>query len=143
MLCESDTMLDRLRQQEVPRVSVIICTLDRASHLQKTLEGLRRQTYPNFEVIVITGPSVDETAAVLNEYAADIRIGSCRDRNVSASRNKGIKLAQGEILAFTDDDAVPDARWIESLVLPYRDPMIAGAGGSIFDVPAGRMAYLI
>ena len=68
-------MLDRLRQQETPRVSVIICTLDRASHLQKTLEGLRRQTYPNFEVIVITGPSVDETAAVLNEYAADIRIG--------------------------------------------------------------------
>jgi len=143
MLRESDTMLDRLRQQETPRVSVIICTLDRASFLQKTLEGLRRQTFSNFEVIVVNGPSADETAAVLNECAPDIRIGCCPERSVSAARNEGIKLAQGEILAFTDDDAVPDAKWLENLVLPYRDPMIAGVGGSVFDVSAGRTAYSI
>jgi glycogen(starch) synthase len=130
-----------MNRHGMPSVSVIVCTLNRAAHLKRALEGLRQQTYPDFEVIVVNGPSTDGTEAVLNEFATDIRIGFCPERNVSASRNVGIKLAQGEILAFTDDDAIPDSKWIDSLMLPYRDPTIAGVGGSIFDMSTGRIAY--
>lgn len=127
----------------MPSVSVIICTLNRAALLKNVLEELRRQTYPDFEVIVVNGPSTDGTDAVLDEYASNIRIGFCPARSVAASRNVGIKLAQGEILAFIDDDAVPDPKWIDNLVGPYHDPTVAGAGGTIFDVSAGRIAFLI
>jgi glycosyltransferase involved in cell wall biosynthesis len=138
-----DIGIDPMNRTGMPRVSVIICTLNRAALLKRILEGLRRQTYPIFEVIVVNGPSTDETDAVLNEFAAYIQIGVCPDRNVSAARNVGIKLAQGEILAFTDDDAVPDPKWLDNLVAPYSDPNIAGAGGSIFDATAGRMVFVV
>ncbi len=134
---------DAMERLGMPSVSVIICTLNRAVYLKNALEGLRRQTYPNFEVIVVRGPSTDGTDAVLDECASDIRIGFCPDRNISASRNVGIKLAQGEILAFTDDDAMPDPKWIDNLILPYSDPTVAGAGGSIFDGSVGQIVYAV
>lgn len=48
---------------ETPRVSVVINTYNRAHRILATLEGLDRQTYPNFEVIVVNGPSTDGTAS--------------------------------------------------------------------------------
>ncbi len=90
-----------------PTVSVIVNTHNRADHLKRLFDCLSRQTYDNFEVIVINGPSTDHTQQVLDEYASAIRTGTCPEVNLCMSRNIGVRAAAGEIVAFIDDDAVP------------------------------------
>jgi glycosyltransferase involved in cell wall biosynthesis len=125
------------------RFSVVINTYNRASALAKTLEVLRRQTYQEFEVVVVNGPSTDATSTILSDYAEDVKIAHCPVRKLGVSRNIGIDNAAGEIVAFIDDDAVPEFSWLEKLAIAYADPLVAAAGGYVFDVPTGRFLWRI
>jgi len=116
-----------------PRVSVVVNTLDRAASLALTLEALGRLDYPGFEVVVVNGPSTDDTDEVLERWRGRIKVGRCPDRNLSQSRNVGIALAAGEVVAFIDDDAYPDPAWLDRLVEAYDDPEVAGGGGPVYD----------
>jgi GT2 family glycosyltransferase len=118
------------------RFSVVIPTCNRAASLRKTLTSLRYQTWEAFELIVVNGPSKDETEAVLREFGLDIRTASNAEPNLNISRNIGIAMAAGDIVAFTDDDAIPDPYWLEELARGYDSPEIAGAGGIVYD-PSG------
>jgi glycogen(starch) synthase len=124
-----------------PRLSVVICTYNRAARLAELLGSLRGQTYPEFEVIVVNGPSSDNTDAVLANHAGAVRAGACAECNISASRNVGIAMAAGEIVAFIDDDAVPEPSWLEALVAPYGNIDVAGAGGPVEDGRTGERLY--
>ena len=94
------------------RVSVVISTYNRALGLRTVLEGLRHQTYEDFEVVVVNGPSTDGTTAVLAEYGDRIRTGECREQSLTRSRNVGISIGSGDVVAFIDDDAIPEPGWI-------------------------------
>src|SRR5215472_126095 len=87
------------------RVSIIINTYNRAASLDTALHSLRRLNYPWFEVVVVNGPSTDHTLEVLEAHRSHIRVGTCSDRNLSISRNVGIEMARGDLVAFIDDDA--------------------------------------
>src|SRR5437868_384207 len=101
----------------MPRsVSVVICTLNRAARLDTLLSSLRRQSFTPFEVIVVNGPSTDDTEKVLAAYTDNIRTAKCPQRNISIGRNIGIEMAEGEFVAFLDDDCIPDESWLEDLV---------------------------
>ena len=114
-------------------LSVIINTYNRAYHLKRVLDCLARQIYDEFEVIVVNGPSTDETDEILNFYTDAIRIEKCPEVNLSVSRNIGIAASAGEIVVFIDDDAVPgDRMWLEKLCQPFQDPQVAAAGGQVF-----------
>lgn len=114
-----------------PRVSVVINTCDRGAYLGDTLEGLKQQTYKNFEVVLVNGPSIDNTEEVAKSY--NVRYYTA-PFNISVSRNVGIKNAAGDILAFIDDDAVPEANWLSDLVDAYiADPEIGAAGGFVYN----------
>ncbi len=116
-----------------PTVSVIINTLNRGPSLRHTLAALGQLTYPAFEVVVVNGPSTDDTEVVLVEYADRVKVRRCPEPNLSMSRNIGIAAASGEIVAFIDDDGVPEPRWLEALVALYDTDEVAGAGGVVFD----------
>jgi glycogen synthase len=116
-----------------PRVSVVINTYNRAATLPKALQGLAYQTYSNFEVIVVNGPSTDGTDALLQYYAGKIRIAHCPETNLSKSRNVGIKDAAGAIVIFIDDDAIPDPHYIEGIVAGYTSRAVGGVGGIVYD----------
>jgi FkbM family methyltransferase len=117
-----------------PRVSIVINTLNRCEPLRDALESLRGLRYSGqFEVIVVNGPSTDGTAALLQEWSGLIRVGRCPVANISISRNEGIRLARGEIVAFIDDDAVVEPDWLERLVEPYRAADVAAVGGHVID----------
>ena len=80
-----------------PTVSVIINTLNRGDMLSKVLTSLQWLKYEgDFEVIVVNGPSTDNTASVLEEWDGRIRVGQCDVANLSVSRNIGINMARGE-----------------------------------------------
>jgi len=114
--------------------SIVINTLNRASLLQKTLESFRWLDYSGeFEVIVVNGPSTDHTAQIIRSWLPRIRVGSCDVANLSVSRNVGICMARGDIVAFIDDDAVPEPEWLTQLAAGYDKAEVGGAGGIVFD----------
>jgi hypothetical protein len=122
-------------------VSVVINTYNRAASLDATLRSLRRLNYPSFEVIVVNGPSTDNTMEVLRSHAASIRVGTCSDRNLSVSRNVGIDMARGDLVAFLDDDAVPDENWLNDAVDACDSEEVGGVGGFVYDHTGYNLQY--
>lgn len=114
-------------------VSVVICTLDRADSLGATLDALRHQRHRDLEVVVVNGPSRDHTAAVLARWDALIRVVDCPVANLSVSRNLGIRAASGEVVAFIDDDALPEFDWLAQALPAFADPEVAAVGGAVLD----------
>jgi glycosyltransferase involved in cell wall biosynthesis/GT2 family glycosyltransferase len=117
-----------------PTFSIVINTLNRGAELHKTLDSLRWLTYPGqFEVVVVNGPSTDDSHAVIAAWSQQVRAGRCAPANLSVSRNIGICMAQGDIVAFIDDDAIPEPEWLTQLAEAYADPMVGAAGGLVFN----------
>lgn len=117
------------------RVSVIINTDGRAQSLPDTVAALRRLDYQDFEICVVCGPTDDGTLEIAQHYAqlGWIKVAHCPKRNLSQSRNIGIAMAAGEIVAFIDDDAIPEPEWLTQLVAAYSEPSVKAAGGKVFD----------
>ncbi|MGF1567781.1 MAG: glycosyltransferase [Nodosilinea sp.] len=115
-------------------VSVVICTYNRANYIERCLEYLQYQTNQSFEVVVINGPSKDKTEEVLRRYAGKIKIGSNPEQNLSISRNLGIELSSGDLIAFIDDDALPFDDWVDTLIQEFsRRPLtFAALGGPVY-----------
>jgi glycosyltransferase involved in cell wall biosynthesis len=115
-------------------VSVVICTYNRRDFLARCLDYLQYQSNSNFEVIVVDGPSDDGTKDLLVEWQSRIKHTQNTERNLSKSRNMGIELASGDIIAFIDDDAIPFDDWIENILSEYNSrPLTTRAlGGPAF-----------
>jgi len=113
-----------------PAVSIVINTLDRADWLRRLLPALDGVDYPAFEVIVVNGPSRDDTAVLLEGLRGRIKAHRCATANLSRSRNIGIAAAAGDVVAFIDDDALPaEPRWLRHLVAPLLEDATLGAVG--------------
>jgi len=113
------------------KISVVICTVDRAPELRVALESLRHQLYLDFEVVVVAGPCSDGTDELLAEVGDSVRVVRNDEVHISRSRNLGIDAAAGEIVAFMDDDAIPAPSWLAGFADAFADPDLAGAGGFV------------
>lgn len=113
--------------------SIVINTYNRAHTLARALESLKFLRYSHFEVIVVNGPSTDDTERVIEPYLSQIKYGHCKQPNLSMSRNIGIAMASGDIVCFMDDDAVPEPDWLDQLATGYVEPQVAAVGGYIRD----------
>ena len=116
----------------LPLVSVVVCTYNRARYLARCLDSLEQQKYPYFEIIVVNGPSTDETEKILKKYVNVSIVNQQKLNGISIARNLGIRAGHGEIIAFIDDDAVADENWIKSLVEGYTDDSVGGVGGLVY-----------
>jgi glycogen(starch) synthase len=122
--------------------SIVINTLNRGPLLQKTLAALRWLRYDgDFEVVVVNGPSTDDTDSVIASWMPAIRLGKCDVANLSVSRNIGICMAQGDIVVFIDDDAIPEPEWLSQLATAYDSPAIGAAGGLVYDQSGYTFQY--
>lgn len=114
--------------------SVIINTYNRARNLATTLRALELLRHPTFEIIVVNGPSADDTEAVLAPYLGRIKYARCPEANLGRSRNIGLRHAAGDIVCFTDDDGIPEPDWLDALESAYQsDPRLGAAGGFVRD----------
>src|SRR5215471_4938106 len=96
----------------MPKVSVVIPTYNRARFLPVAIRSVLRQTFKDFEILIIDDASSDDTEAVV-EGIGDSRIRYIRheqNRRISGARNTGVRNSTGEYIAFLDDDDewVPD-----------------------------------
>lgn len=118
----------------LPGISVVINTNGRLQPLMKTVAALEWQRYPHVELCIVTGPKEDGSAEFAQGLAdaGKIKTARCEVENLSISRNMGIDLAAGDLVAFLDDDALPEPVWLEQLAPLFSPPEVAGAGGLVF-----------
>jgi glycosyltransferase involved in cell wall biosynthesis len=107
--------------KETLDLSVLFATCDRASQLESTLRKIQQQKLNGlrWQIVVIDNASVDETPAVLKKAAAESHVpivvlheskpGKC------AALNRGLDVAGGRFLVFTDDDVSPSPQWLAEL----------------------------
>ena len=88
----------------IPKVSVIIPTYDRIETLPRSLNSVFKQTFSDWELIVVDDGSTDGTdEMVLRDYSS-VRLHRQENKGVSSARNAGVALASGEWIAFLDSD---------------------------------------
>jgi len=92
------------KQLPMPRVSIIIPTCNRKAFVQEAIGSVLAQTYEDFELIVVDDGSSDETGEALKRYDERLHYLYQANQGVSAARNNGLALAQGELIAFLDSD---------------------------------------
>lgn len=88
----------------LPRVSVIIPVFNLAPYVAETLDSLFRQTYADFEAIVVNDGSTDRTEEALEPFRGRIVYRRQENRGVMAARNAGLRIARGELIALLDGD---------------------------------------
>jgi glycosyltransferase involved in cell wall biosynthesis len=103
----------------VPKVSVVIPTLNRADLLARTIDHIEAQTVPHelYEVIVVDNGSKDHTRDVLSQKVkryANLRLFSQDKPGAAATRNVGIRAAEGETVLFIDDDILAEPNLIKA-----------------------------
>lgn len=91
----------------MPGISVIVPVYNGEKYLSACIESILRQTYPDFELLLIDDGSTDDSLKICQKYAdrdSRVRIFSQANRGVSSARNRGIDEARGVWLSFIDSD---------------------------------------
>ena len=120
-----------LRQEEAqsshsasPTATVAVCTRDRPAELGRCLDALGRFIDDKQEIIVVDNcPATEETRLLVKSHD---RVRYVREDipGLNAARNRALREARHEIVAFMDDDAVPDPDWLRVLLRNFDDPLV-------------------
>ena len=122
-------------------ISIIVCTYNRSESLRSTLDSIKKLSVPEdiqWELIIVDNNSKDNTREVVEKFIEKSDI-NCRyifekQQGLSFSRNSGISNANGEIIAFTDDDVIVDENWIRNIGRMFENKDVACVGGKILPV---------
>ncbi len=105
-----------MKNPGTPGVSVIIPVYNPEDYLRQCLDSAVNQTLRDLEIICVNDGSTDDSAAVLEEYQAKdprIIVVSQKNLGLSASRNRGMKMARGTYIYFLDSDDEVDLQTLE------------------------------
>ncbi len=120
-----------------PKVSLVLCTKNRAEQLKVCLESLNDiQSIHSWELIIVNNNSEDHTQHIIDTFKVNARmpVQSTVEtiRGSGAAKNAGCKLATGEYIAFTDDDCYPQADFIDSVITIFDENQKLGfVGGKV------------
>ena len=116
-----------------PEVSVIVCTYTdrRWDLLVEGISALQAQTLAPHEILVVVDHQPSLLERIARELPGTVALASGGPPGLAGSRNTGVRAATGSVVAFIDDDAVPEPDWLERLTGPYDDPDVAAVGGGI------------
>lgn len=106
--------------------SVIIVSRHRTAALMRCITGLTQQDHTSFEVIVVADPAAANAVQHL-----PIKLIRYDESNISAARNLGLSLAAAPVVAFIDDDAVPEPSWLSRLTACFDDTRVIAATGYV------------
>jgi len=120
---EDGVMLERW-----PMFSVVVCAYNGGHRMPACLTALERLDYPNYEIIVVDDGSTDDTERVVREFSK-VRYVKLDHVGLSAARNRGMEEAEGEIVAYTDDDCEVDSGWLTWLAWSFESGGWDACGG--------------
>lgn len=106
------------------KATIAVCTHNRKDDLKRCLDGIMRLPDDGQEVLVVDNcPEIPETRQLVESYPG-IRYIREENHGLCIARNRALESAQGDIVAFIDEDAVPDTQWLRRVVLNMNDPMV-------------------
>ena len=117
-----------------PAISAIICTHNRDNYLGAAIDSLLTQEFTDFEILVVDNGSGDRTREIVESKLTNPHLKYIWEPTIglSVARNTGARLAQAEILAYLDDDAIASPQWLSVLHTAYQNnPKLAIAGGIV------------
>jgi glycosyltransferase involved in cell wall biosynthesis len=110
--------------------TLIICTRNRPALLEQCLAGVARLApEPDRVLVVDNSEGNPDTRKVASDYCADYIIEP--NRGLSRARNRGIAECNTDIVAFLDDDVLPEPNWLGLLIAPFSDQQIGAAAGRV------------
>ncbi len=108
-------------------ICAVICTRDRVKHLRRARRSLVEQAVPPAEILVVdNAPRTDCTRVLVREEFPSVRSVRELVLGLDFARNRALREAQSEIVAFLDDDAVADRGWVESIQKAFLEHPRAG-----------------
>jgi len=137
-------MDDRIAQDAAPapRVSVVVPTYQRSASLSCCLDHLLEQQLDSaaYEVVVVDDGDDPQTQSLVVLWAWQARIAVryipvTGSHGPAAARNVGWRAARGEIIAFTDDDCLPDPGWLRAGLAAFTDGVTAAWGALYMPIP--------
>lgn len=101
-------------------ISIIIPIYDQADHLDNCLVSIKKQTYDNYEIIVVDDGSRDDVKTVINKhkriFGLKISYFEQENQGASSARNRGARLAKGEYIIFCDADVIMEPKMLGSML---------------------------
>lgn len=119
-----------MRQEATISFTVVVCTRGRPEKLKQCLDALACLSYPRFEVLVVeNAPHEGRAKDVAKDHHARYLLEPAV--GVSHARNQGISASGADVVAYVDDDAVPDPNWLSALAAEFQDPQVMAVAGRI------------
>ncbi|GBU07798.1 glycosyl transferase family 2 [Bacteroidales bacterium] len=126
----------------LPLFSVLVCTYNRGQYLYSCLDSIALQDfdYHNFEILIIDNNSPDNTEQVCSDFAKKnpklhIRYFKEMQQGISFGRNRGVREAKGDLIAFIDDDETIQRDYLSNLSIFFRDyPQASLCGGPVVPI---------
>jgi len=120
-------------------ISIVVCTRDRPNLLRTCLEALRLQAAEGHQIIIVdNAPSSDATFRLIEQYP--YRYVCEPTPGLNYARNLGTAFAMHDIVAFTDDDCVPDQGWLRGLAVPFQDEQVGAVTGLVMPLELDTLA---
>ncbi len=122
-------------KNSLPLVSIVVPLYNEEARLHVLCTALLAQTYKSIEIILVDNNSTDGTFALAKDLACEqIKVvQELRLQNADAARNRGLEVAVGQIIAFTDGDCCPEATWIQRAIEHFN--------ASNADLVAGQITF--
>ena len=110
-------------------ISIVVPAYNAEAHIRECLDSLLVLDYPKdrLEILIVDNGSTDQTLSIIKTYPVGWLIEE--KRGAAAARNAALRLARGEIIAFTDADCVVDVNWAKEIALTFQDPQVDAAMG--------------
>lgn len=118
---------------ETVDVSVVICayTEERWHDLARAVESIQQQSAAPREIIVVVDHNTHLLERVRTHFPGVVVIENSEPQGLSGARNSGIARAQGNYIAFLDDDAAAEPDWLARLSHCCQNPQVLGVGGAV------------
>lgn len=112
------------RQDLMPKISVIVPAYNEQDYIEAALISLRNQTYPNYEIVVVSNGSTDRTLEIARAFTSHVY--ELRQKGVARARNFGAKKATGLILVFLDADTTTPPDLLEKVYSAIKEGYVGG-----------------
>ena len=123
-----------------PMVTVVVRAYNEEALIANVLSALQKQTYKNFEILVVDNNSTDNTVAIAKKYG--VRIIPETQQGHGYALNRGLQEAKGDIIAITDADTQPDRDWLEYIVHSMQSQNVVGLTGfTKFDIKSKPLYF--
>ena len=120
-----------------PPVAVVVCTRDRPAELAGALAAITAVLGAHDVLVVVDSASVDGGAVARAAGAHGATVVRVDQPGLSRARNAGVAAATAPVVAFTDDDCRPRARWLDALAVPFVDGAVGAVTGAVVAEDAG------